>query len=69
MDCMLKNENKDVNKIKYYRQIIVSGGNLVKRFSTISRNAYLLAAFAIVCTGSGAVVNKFIQPIVSSGRV
>ena len=33
-------------------------------FSTISRNAYLLAAFAIACTGSIAIVNEFTQPII-----
>ncbi|MFT6926426.1 MAG: electron transport complex protein RnfG [Psychromonas sp.] len=34
-------------------------------FSTISRNAYLLAAFAVVCTGSIAIVNEFTQPIIA----
>jgi electron transport complex protein RnfG len=34
-------------------------------FSTISRNAYLLAAFAIACTGSIAIVNEFTQPIIA----
>jgi Na+-translocating ferredoxin:NAD+ oxidoreductase subunit G len=33
--------------------------------STISRNAYLLAAFAIACTGSIAIVNEFTQPIIA----
>ncbi|MFT7052878.1 MAG: hypothetical protein ACJAU1_000428 [Psychromonas sp.] len=61
--------NKGGDKINYYRHTRVPGGNLAKMFSTISRNAYLLAAFAIAYTGSVAAVNEFIQPIVSGGRV
>lgn len=34
-------------------------------FSTISRNAYLLGAFAVACTGSIAIVNEFTQPIIA----
>jgi len=72
MFCMFKNENENVNKINYCRHTIVPvvpGGNLAKMFSTISRNAYLLASFAIACTGSAAIVNEFIQQAVSGGRV
>jgi len=69
MFCMFKNENKGVNKINYCRLTIVPRGNLAKMFSTISRNAYLLAAFAIACIGSVAIVNEFTQPVVSGGRV
>jgi len=33
--------------------------------ASISRNTFLLAAFAVICTGSVAVVNVFTQPLIA----